>query len=77
MLGFLVSIVSTLMALYVIATKILGMNLPGWSALMTAILGLGGIILFTIGVLGIYVARIYQQVRGEGNRVIIESSIGI
>ena len=76
MLGFLVSIASTLMALYVIATKILGMNLPGWSALMTAILGLGGIILFTIGVLGIYVARIYQQVRGEGNRVIIESSIG-
>jgi dolichol-phosphate mannosyltransferase len=76
MLGFIVSISTTVLALYVVVTKFLGINLPGWSALMTAILGTGGMILFTIGVLGIYVARIYQQVRGEGGRVIIEQSKG-
>jgi len=49
--------------------------LPGWSALMVTILFLRGTILFTIGVLGLYVDRIYSEAKRRPN-YIIESMIG-
>ena len=35
----------------------------GWTSLIVAILFLGGIQLFSIGVVGEYIARIYDEVR--------------
>ena len=51
------------------------MNLPGWSAIMAAILFLGGTTLITIGVLGIYLGKIYEEIKGRP-RYIIEDKIG-
>lgn len=61
--GFLVSIVSFGMLAFVVVTKLRGLNLPGWSALMVTNLFLGGVILLTIGILGIYVGKIYDLVK--------------
>jgi len=70
--GFSVSLVSFVLLVYVVITKVLALNLPGWSAIMTAILFTSGMILFTIGVLGIYVGRIYEQVRGRPKYIVSE-----
>ena len=74
-IGFFISISSFAYLLIVISTKFLGMNLPGWSAIMAAILFLGGTTLITIGVLGIYLGKIYEEIKGRP-RYIIEDKIG-
>lgn len=74
-LGFLVAIASFVALIHVIYTKLIGDNIPGWTAIMAAILFLGGVILFTIGILGVYMARIYEQIKGRP-RYIVNNRIG-
>ncbi len=38
-------------------------DLPGWTSLAVMVLFLGGIQLFTVGLVGEYVARIYEEVK--------------
>lgn len=74
-LGFLVAMVAFAALVFVIYTKMMGRAIPGWTAIMAAILFLGGAILFTIGILGIYMARIYEQIKGRP-RYIVNNQIG-
>ena len=71
-LGFMVSIGAFLYLLVVVIHKFLGLNLPGWSAIMATMLFLGGTILFTNGVIGIYIGRIHNEVKGRPKYVIKE-----
>ena len=75
-MGFMVSVGAFLYLLYIVYTRVfLGMHLPGWPAIMVTMLFLGGTILFTIGVLGIYIGRIHQEIKRRPH-YIIESKIG-
>jgi polyisoprenyl-phosphate glycosyltransferase len=49
----------------VIVLRILGSYLPGFSSLTIAVLLLGGIQLIAIGLIGEYVGRIYDEVKGR------------
>jgi glycosyltransferase involved in cell wall biosynthesis len=63
-LGMGVAVISVLYAVYVIVGNILGLNqVRGWPSLMVAILFLGAVQLITIGILGEYVGRIYDEVK--------------
>lgn len=53
-----------------------GMILTELSAVVVAMLLLGSAILFTIGILGIYIGRIYRETRNRPS-YIIESKIGV
>jgi len=75
LLGFAVSIGAFLYLIGVFVMKYLGWNLPGWSAIMATVLFLGGTQLITIGVLGIYVGKIYEEAKGRPN-YIVESLVG-
>jgi dolichol-phosphate mannosyltransferase len=75
LLGFAVSIGAFLYLIGVFIMKYLGWNLPGWSAIMATMLFLGGTQLITIGVLGIYVGKIYEEAKGRPN-YIVESLVG-
>tara|TARA_B100000315_G_C14091494_1_gene369433 strand:- start:162 stop:401 length:240 start_codon:yes stop_codon:yes gene_type:complete len=55
--------------------KLLGHSVPGWTAIMTAVLFIGSIQLLAIGVLGLYIHSIYLEVKGRPN-YIIESLYG-
>lgn len=69
--GFAVSAGAFAYLLAVVIMKFMGMNLPGWSALMVTILFLGGIQLFTVGILGLYVGSIAEQIKGR-SRIILD-----
>ncbi len=64
-LGFFVSAFAFVYAAVVLVLKALGLNEPGYTSMMSAILFLGGVQLITIGIAGEYLGRIYDQVKAR------------
>ena len=65
-LGLSVSFVSLLYASFlIIRTLIFGIDVPGYASLMVAVLFLGGIQLITLGIIGEYLGRVYEEVKGR------------
>jgi len=63
-IGLIVSGLSFLFAIYVvIKTMIFGADTSGWPTIVVAIMFFGGIQLISIGVLGEYIARIFNEVK--------------
>ncbi len=63
-LGFTVSLVSILLALFYTIKKLTsGLSPPGFATLVVSIFFLAGIQLVTIGVIGEYVGRIFEEVK--------------
>jgi len=52
------------------ATLVLGHAVPGWASVLGVLLVLGGWLTFSISVLGLYIARIFEQVKGRPAYVI-------
>ena len=75
-LGFAVSLLSFLYIMVVIVLKVLGINWPGSTSMMASILFLGGVQLVMIGVLGEYVARIFDEVKRRPLYLVGESTDG-
>jgi len=76
LLGSTVSLGAFVFLIYIIIEKVFfGIGSPGWPAMMATILFLGGTILFTIGILGIYVGKIHREIKNRP-LYIIESKIG-
>jgi glycosyltransferase involved in cell wall biosynthesis len=62
-LGFLFSFIAFLAIPVVVALKLVGSYLPGFSTLTIVVLLLGGINLIAVGIIGEYVGRIYDEVK--------------
>ena len=71
-LGFIIALVSFLLGVRLIVLKLLGKvaGVPGWVSLMVVVLFIGGIQLISIGVVGHYIARIYDEVKRRPKFVI-------
>jgi dolichol-phosphate mannosyltransferase len=65
LLGFMISTLAFIAIPVVAVLRILGSYLPGFSALTILVLLLGGIELIAIGIIGEYVGRIYDEVKGR------------
>jgi glycosyltransferase involved in cell wall biosynthesis len=65
LLGFMISTLAFIAIPIVVVLRILGSYLPGFSALTIVVLLLGGIELIAIGIIGEYVGRIYDEVKGR------------
>jgi polyisoprenyl-phosphate glycosyltransferase len=64
MLGFGVSLLSIMLAtFYAIKKLTVGLNPPGFATLIVAVFFLAGMQLITIGVIGEYVGRIFEEVK--------------
>lgn len=63
-MGLVISLISLLYALYLIVrTLIFGIDVPGYASLMVAVLFFGGIQLITLGIIGEYLGRVYEEVK--------------
>ncbi len=63
--GFAISALAFLGIPYVIVNRLLGFYVEGVSTLLFAILFLGGIQLIFLGIIGEYISRIYDEVKGR------------
>jgi len=68
-MGFCVSIVALIYALMVVGFKLFNLNAPGytrgWASIIVAVVFLGGVQLIGIGILGEYIGRIHDEVKGR------------
>ena len=65
-MGMMVSCVSFIYGVYTLWMGLFSEKaVPGWASLMITVLFLGGVQLLTLGILGEYVGRIYDQVKGR------------
>jgi polyisoprenyl-phosphate glycosyltransferase len=72
--GFVVSLFAFLVGVYEVALRIFtGYNLPGYTSTIVAILFLGGVQLITIGILGEYIGRIYDEIKGRPLYLVAEN----
>ena len=69
--GVVVFLVSLLMLLYALISKLMGNTSAGWTSLMGSIWLIGGIQLLSLGVIGEYIGKIYNETKRRP-RFIIE-----
>ena len=70
--GFVSMIISILLIIYALYLKFNNLAIPGSTSIVISISFFSGIILFTLGILGIYLARIFEQTKGRDQYVIKE-----
>jgi glycosyltransferase involved in cell wall biosynthesis len=76
LVGFSIALVSFIYAVWIIFhTLMFGADLPGYATIVVAIMFFGGVQLLSIGILGEYVARIFNEVK-QRPRYIIERKDG-
>ena len=62
-LGVLVLIITFCIAIYVVRAIILGTAVPGWSSMILSIWLVGGFVILCIGITGIYIGKIFNEVK--------------
>lgn len=71
--GLLIGLFALAFAIYlVVRTIVWGVDVPGYASTMVVILFLGGLNLLSLGIMGEYVGRISQEVRGRPLYVVRE-----
>ncbi|HXU52321.1 MAG TPA: glycosyltransferase family 2 protein [Casimicrobiaceae bacterium] len=64
--GFVMALVAIVYGAWLVGkTLVLGIDLPGYASTITLVLFLGGLQLLSLGILGEYVARIYDEVKSR------------
>ena len=77
MLGFVIAGFSFLLAFAYLVMKLMGFPFPiGNPTIVILVLFMGGIQLISVGILGEYIGRIYEEVRARP-RFIVDSTVGL
>ena len=69
-IGFLSSFVAVLGLVWVVVDKLVFGVPPGWASLFFAALFFGGLQLFFLGIVGTYLARVYEEVKSRPRYVL-------
>ncbi|MBD2580200.1 glycosyltransferase family 2 protein [Oscillatoria sp. FACHB-1406] len=65
-IGLSISLVSLIYASFlVLRTIVFGIDVAGYASIIVAVLFLGGIQLITLGIIGEYIGRVYEEVKGR------------
>jgi polyisoprenyl-phosphate glycosyltransferase len=72
-IGLLTAVFCVLYAAFAIVALIAGKTVPGWTSVIVMVTFLGAVQLVSIGIVGEYLARVYDQSRGIPRYVVVES----
>jgi dolichol-phosphate mannosyltransferase len=76
-LGMLVSMSALLYMVYLLAARLFGdMTIQGWTSTVVIVLFLGGIQLLSLGIIGEYIGRIFDEVK-QRPQYVIGDSLGV
>jgi glycosyltransferase involved in cell wall biosynthesis len=75
LLGFGLSALGLVFALYVVVAKLTGSLLPGFASLAIIALIIGGFIIVSTGITGLYIGRVFEQVR-ERPLFVVDTVVG-
>ena len=76
-LGFFMSVISFLLAIYNVIAKWLGIvRVPGFTTTVFSIWFVGGLLLLIIGIMGLYLGKVFDQVKGR-QLFIVRNSINL
>ena len=64
-MGFLSLLISVAMAVYVLVSYVEHRSVPGWASLMLSLWFIGSMLLFSLGVVGQYIGKIYMEVKAR------------
>ena len=65
-LGFFLSLVAAIFGIYIVIRALSsGFSVMGWASLIAAIFFNTGVILIVLGILGVYIGRIYTETKGR------------
>lgn len=68
LLGSVISGVSLIVAVFLIYKKLIAnVDVDGWTSIIASIWLLGGLIIFCIGILGVYLAKVYSETKQRPN----------
>ncbi len=72
-LGFSMSALSFLLALYNVVARMVGIiSFPGYTTTVFSIWFVGGLLLLVLGIIGLYIGKIFDQVKGRPNFIVQE-----
>ena len=74
-LGFFFSLLSILYIPYVIFSFINGSEISGWASLIMTIVFFGGLQLIILGIIGIYIGKIFKQTKERPSYIIQEENL--
>ncbi len=62
-LGFIISVISVISGIYLIIRYFMVGFAPGWTSIFVLLLFSLGLILFSIGILGLYIGKMFEQAK--------------
>ncbi len=75
LLGILVSTCSFLAIIVTLIIKIFGFTVTGWTSMICAVYFIGGVQLLSIGVIGEYIGKIYNETKSRPRFIISETTM--
>jgi dolichol-phosphate mannosyltransferase len=73
--GFALSFAGGVAAVYLTIARLKGSAYPGWTSLVVLILFIGGVIIISTGITGLYIGRIFEEVR-ERPLYVVDEAVG-
>ena len=74
-LGFLIFILSLVALIYALIVNLMGKTVSGWTSMTASIWMIGGIQLLSIGVIGEYIGKIYNETKQRPRYIISDKLI--
>ncbi len=69
-LGFVMLVISVIFGVWALIDKIIGRALEGMTTVIIITIFIGSIIMISLGIIGYYIARIYEEIKGRPKYII-------
>ena len=74
-LGFIFSLLSVLYIPYVLYSFFMGIEVDGWASLIMTVVFFGGLQLIILGIIGIYIGKMFMQTKNRPNYIIRNTNL--